>query len=207
LLTIVYIYTANKRYMMKWSIVATFLSSFIWIPILTAFTYNSPISRSKKAITLLNARGGRGNGLPKPDVEDPERFVPPQSFDVNSFYPSNKTLMRAGPIPFLTRLTNPDKYEQAVLKYMYQSKEYDFQEAQANMDAYFSSPTDWAEQKMMEQRGERPKFRYADAAVDESRAVLTFVWAGFVAYVVGKIVYTAITGGYDWDTLFLPKNV
>jgi len=188
---------------MKWPIVLTLLA-LIWNPILIviAFTHShhaAVVMRTKK-LTALNMfkRKSVGN-LPRPDPQDPERYIPPQSFDPlpsEEFYPPTLSLIRAGPIPFITRLTNSDKYEQAVYKYMYQSSEQDLEEAQANMDAYFRSPTDWAEQKMMEQRGDRPVFRYSEADVDGERTVLTFVWAGFLFYVVGKIVYTAITGGY-----------
>ena len=151
------------------SIIAILLSSLIWNPfsIVIAFTHHlSAIRVQTGKQTTLNAfKRKSGGNLPQLDPTDPRRYIPPQSFDDSSFYPSSKTLMRSGPLPFITRLTNPDKYEQAVYNYMYQSSEKDLEEAQANMDAYFSSPTDWAEQKMMEQRGERQNFRYSDADI------------------------------------------
>mmetsp|Transcript_37286 Transcript_37286/g.44498 ORF Transcript_37286/g.44498 Transcript_37286/m.44498 type:complete len:185 (-) Transcript_37286:63-617(-) len=173
--------------------------ALIWNPISigTAFTHHHAVAgmRTRKSTVALNIfkRKPVGN-LPKPDPQDPERYI--ASSATEEFYPPSLSLFRSGPLPFITRLTNSDKYEQAVYKYMYQSSEQDLEEAQANMDAYFSSPSDWAEQKMMEQRGERPIFKYSEAAVDGERTVLTGVWASFIFYVAGKIVYTAITGGY-----------
>jgi hypothetical protein len=49
------------------------------------------------------------------------------------------SLYRAGPKPFLQRIFNADTYDQAVLKYMAQSK-CDRKEAQGNMDAFLENP-------------------------------------------------------------------
>jgi hypothetical protein len=47
-------------------------------------------------------------------------------------YPLYETLLRNGPVPFLTRLTNNDDYEQAVLKFQAAEK-CSVNEAQGNM--------------------------------------------------------------------------
>ena len=50
-------------------------------------------------------------------------------------YPPTKTLLLHGPKPYLTRIFQPDDYEQAVLKFMASDKVNRI-EAQGNMDAY-----------------------------------------------------------------------
>ena len=66
----------------------------------------------------------------------------PEEMDGSSYGPIG-SLYRAGPKPFLQRITNPDIYDQAVLKYMAQDK-CERKEAQGNMDAYLDNPQDWA---------------------------------------------------------------
>ena len=78
-----------------------------------------------------------------------------------------------------------------MLKYQYESGEQDLEEAQANMDAFFSSPDIWAEQKLREQRGEREVFKYAKP-LDKERVVLTVIWGSMVVFAVGKIIWKGI---------------
>jgi hypothetical protein len=62
--------------------------------------------------------------------------------DAEEGYDVIGTLLRNGPVPTFTRLTNPDDYQQAV--YKFQAKEKcDINTAQGNMDAYFENPNDW----------------------------------------------------------------
>lgn len=55
-----------------------------------------------------------------------------------SGYPPVGSLIRQGPVPFVQRLLNPDKYEQGVLKMM-ANESMDRNEAQGNMDAYLQN--------------------------------------------------------------------
>ena len=54
-------------------------------------------------------------------------------------YPIYETLLRNGPVPFFTRVSSADDYEQAVLKFQAAEK-CSINEAQGNMDAYFENP-------------------------------------------------------------------
>lgn len=128
--------------------------------------------------------------LPKPDPDNPERFVA-TNVSSKDFYPPYISLFRNGPVPFLTRLVFPDKYQQAVFKYQFEAGEQDLEEAQANMDAFFSSPDIWAEQKLREQRGEREVFRYAKP-LNKERVFLSVIWGSIVIFSVGKIVWKGI---------------
>lgn len=136
--------------------------------------------------------GSQASKLPKPDPSNPERFLPPASgVSSKDFYPPYVSLLRNGPLPLITRITNPDKYEQAIFKYQWDTKELDLEEAQANMDAYFSSPDVWAEQKLREQRGEREVYKYAKP-LDPERVVLSVVWGSMVTFAIGKIVWKGV---------------
>ncbi len=153
--------------------------------------YSKPIT-TLNMFTTKRRNGGQASNLPKPDPSDPDKFLPPASgASSKDFYPAYVSLLRNGPLPLITRLTNPDKYEQAVYKYQYDTKEVDLEEAQANMDAFFSSPDVWAEQKLREQRGEREVYKYAKP-LDPERVALSTVWGGFVFFLIGKIIWKGV---------------
>ena len=100
-------------------------------------------------------------------TDDPEEMA-------GSSYGPIGSLYRAGPKPFLQRITDPDIYDQAVLKYMAQDK-CDRKEAQGNMDAYLDNPQDWAYQKTSERNGAYKK-DYANANMQPKQIALTTVW-------------------------------
>eukprot|EP00956_Cyclotella_meneghiniana_P005686 scaffold7302_cov72-Cyclotella_meneghiniana.AAC.21 len=108
------------------------------------------------------------------------------------------SLYRAGPKPFLQRITNPDIYDQAVLKYMAQDK-CDRKEAQGNMDAYLDNPQDWAYQKTCEKNGAYKK-DYANANMEPKQVALTTIWGVGVVYFIGNLVYNSFTGGMMSDS-------
>lgn len=159
--------------------------------------YSSTTTTTKRntalnIFTRKTKNGSQASNLPKPDPSNPERFLP-RSSGVTSkdFYPEYVSLLRNGPLPLITRLTNPDKYEQAIYKYQYDTKEIDLEEAQANMDAFFSSPDVWAEQKLREQMGERAVNKYSKP-LDPERVVLSVVWGSLVLLAVGKIIWKGV---------------
>ena len=59
------------------------------------------------------------------------------------------------------------------------------------MDAFFSAPDVWAEQKLKEQRGEREVYMYNKPLIPE-RVLLSVVWGSIVLFGVGKIVWKGI---------------
>ena len=65
-------------------------------------------------------------------TDDPANEGPEAGYDIVG------SLLRSGPKAPIVRLTNPDKYEQAVLKYMAQDG-VGRMEAQANMDQFFEN--------------------------------------------------------------------
>ncbi len=151
----------------------------------------------KRHPTTLNNFFNRGSGgagpasnLPKPDPSNAERFISSTSTSAD-FYPIYITLLRNGPVPTFKRLTSSDEYEQIVYKYQYEQKEADLEEAQANMDAFISSPQTYVENKLRESKGEREVTRYA-TPLSQERVVLSLTWAGIVFFIVGKIIWKGV---------------
>jgi hypothetical protein len=116
-------------------------------------------------------------------------------------YPLYETLLRNGPVPFFTRLTNPDDYEQAVLKFQAAEK-CSVNEAQGNMDAYFENPNDWAFQRVQEERGGY-KRSYGDP-LDPKQVGLTVIWGGGITYYLSTLVYSLGSG--KWCALHPDAN-
>ncbi|KAI2513136.1 hypothetical protein MHU86_1174 [Fragilaria crotonensis] len=111
----------------------------------------------------------------KPEIEGPEA-----GYDIWG------TVIRGGPTPFFTRLTNPDTYEQAVLKFMATDK-VDRITAQANMDNYLSNPNDWTYYRI---QGLDPDY----VTVDTKELTLRIVWSGVVVALGGRAIYSLVTG-------------
>ena len=101
------------------------------------------------------------------------------------------SLLRHGPNPFIVRVTNPEEYEQAVLKYM-ASENCSRLEAQGNMDAYFNNAADWAYAKQEEKRTGR-KRDYSTLNVKD--AALVTIWALFITPLLGRVIFNLATTG------------
>jgi len=120
-----------------------------------------------------------GRFEPTTDAEGPE-----------AGYGVGKTFLLQGPKPALTRLFQPDDYEQAVLKFMAQEK-CDRDTAQGNMDAYLRNPQDWMFNRM-EQEKLGVVYNYTDISVKQIALVL--LWSGIVSLFAGRAVYSLVTG-------------
>lgn len=91
--------------------------------------------------------------------------------DISNF----DALVRFGPAPFITRVTQPDRYWEAVEKY---EKEEGCSRVEAvrNMDAYFTDPTGWVVKK------QRAKFRgeslpdYSGQSGVQKRPIFSAFW-------------------------------
>jgi hypothetical protein len=104
------------------------------------------------------------------------------------------TLIRAGPLPFISRLTKPEEYDQAVLKYM-AAEGCSRKEAQGNMDAYLENPNDWTYQKLEEKKGGFKK-DYANANTDPKQLILSGTWALGFSYWFFTFVQDCIAGKF-----------
>lgn len=98
----------------------------------------------------IAAGAKKGVGSTKPTFNKAtEKWEKAAGDDGKYPYDAVGALLRHGPVPFVTRLTNPGEYEQAVLKYM-ATAGVDRSEATGNMDAKLNNAVDWAYQKMEE---------------------------------------------------------
>lgn len=149
----------------------------------------------------------RGNApsksLPKPDNKNPSRFVPPDGMSSTAlkkeYYPQIETILRAGPVPALIRTFQSDKYEQAILRYMYESGTVDWTDAQANMDAYFAAPDLWTEQKVLEKLGKRELYNYGTSGKPTNeRIILSSGWALIVVLTFGRVFWQLANGNRNF---------
>ena len=104
-------------------------------------------------------------------------------------YDAVGALLRHGPVPFITRTTNADEYEQGVLKYMAAAK-VSRSEAVGNMDAKLNNAMDWMYQKQAEKNG-APVVDYT--VLDRKQAILTTVWAFGITPLAVNVVYETVT--------------
>lgn len=140
----------------------------------------SAVSASSAAEILLRAK--------KPTFNQTTQKWERASDDDGKYpYDALGALLRHGPAPFLTRLTNPSEYEQGVLKYM-ASTGVSRAEATGNMDAKLNNAADWAFQKLAEKKG-APKVDYT--RLDKKEAALVIIWAlGITPLVISVIGQT-----------------
>ncbi|KAK1745431.1 hypothetical protein QTG54_003355 [Skeletonema marinoi] len=128
--------------------------------------------------------------LPMPTFDDAtQRYVKSSDDDGVMPYDAIGSALRHGPVPFITRLTNADEYEQGVLKYMGTAK-VSRAEAVGNMDAKLNNPLDWSYQKMEEKNG-KPKIDYT--VLDPKQAALTSVWALAITPLVINVVSSTVS--------------
>mmetsp|Transcript_66646 Transcript_66646/g.74664 ORF Transcript_66646/g.74664 Transcript_66646/m.74664 type:complete len:213 (+) Transcript_66646:159-797(+) len=106
------------------------------------------------------------------------------------------SLLRQGPAPFWTRLTNADEYEQGILKYMYNAK-VNRNEATGNIDAKINNVLDWQYQKREEMKG-APKVDYTE--LSEKDAILVPVWA----FCITPLVISILQKTFHLGTPLLP---
>lgn len=139
-----------------------------------------------------STRSNKKANLPTFD-DKTQKFVPPPNVSSGQFYSPISSMIKAGPVPAITRLFSPQEYEQAVWKYMVESKEPDIKQAQGNMDAFFASRELWVEQKMLEQMGKREVFDYGkEPGID--RVVLASVWGVMSTSILARATWQLIHG-------------
>lgn len=176
-------YSLNSLEVQRFSIQFLSMRSFI-IPLQLALLL--------VCVSAFSQRKGSSQKLPKYDAAT-DNYFPPAGVSPSQFYSPVFTLIRAGPVPFLTRLTSPQKYEQSIWKYQYEAKEPSLLTAQGNMDAFFAAPDVWAEQKLLEQQGRREVFDYGKEA-PAGRVALSIAWGSFVSGLLGRVLWQLLHG-------------
>lgn len=181
------------------SLLLLLLAPFI-ISTISAFSPPSTHTRTTTSTTPTQL-----HALPTPERMFEYKSKPPTFNKQTSLWePSIETedspygpwgsFLRGGPSPFLVRVLSPNEYDQAVFKYMAQTK-CSRAEAQGNMDAFFNNAADWAYQKSEEARG-RPKVDYTE--LKPKQAILVITWALFVTPFLGRCAYLIATTDAGW---------
>mmetsp|Transcript_5765 Transcript_5765/g.8565 ORF Transcript_5765/g.8565 Transcript_5765/m.8565 type:complete len:194 (-) Transcript_5765:1815-2396(-) len=154
---------------------------------------NTVIRNGQLSTTSLNIFGSKNKALavPKPTFDKSTGLWEPAAGEQDTLDPVLNSLLRQGPGPVIVRLTKPQDYEQAVLKYQ-ASEGCSLPEAQGNMDAFFNNAGDWTYQKNAEKNG-APKVDYTKLKIKD--AVLVLTWAFTITPFLGRIVYIGYTTG------------
>eukprot|EP00640_Fibrocapsa_japonica_P006967 CAMPEP_0113933872 /NCGR_PEP_ID=MMETSP1339-20121228/1195_1 /TAXON_ID=94617 /ORGANISM="Fibrocapsa japonica" /LENGTH=157 /DNA_ID=CAMNT_0000935381 /DNA_START=139 /DNA_END=612 /DNA_ORIENTATION=+ /assembly_acc=CAM_ASM_000762 len=116
----------------------------------------------------------------------------PSPEEIEQGYGPVGSLIRQGPVPFFIRLTDPNKYNAAVDKYMMQEGCTRI-EAMANMDAYFQDPNGWTLQKFETQKGGFAP-DYVSANMDPKQIALTAVWSAGLFAGLCRIIAVNVFG-------------
>jgi hypothetical protein len=133
---------------------------------------------------------------------DGEKWVTERAEETSAYnYPLINSLLLHGPKPFLTRLLQPNDYEQAILKFMASDK-VDRINAQGNMDKYLQNPQDWAYNRMEEQR---KGVRYDYVTLNPKQIVLVVCWSAVVMSVIARIVYSTVNHEGFVRTIYFPR--
>lgn len=130
---------------------------------------------------------------------DGEKWVPTSPDEEPlAGYGTTKTLLLHGPKPFFNRIFQSDDYDQAVLKFMAGDK-CSRDVAQGNMDKYLANPNDWAYNRFEE---EKKGIKYDYVTLRTKDIALTVTWGSFITFLIGRLVYSIVTGIYFWGFLY-----
>jgi len=156
-----------------------------------------------KSVSILPSSSSRTNNIKHPThlhaIFDDD--------DISNF----DALCRFGLATFISRITQPDKYWEAVENY--QRKEGCSKvEAVRNMDAYFTDPSGWVTRRQRSERTGEPLPDYMGKSSVQKRPVFSALWATFVFWFFLVFLPTRITevGGIKPSALnggFCPPNV
>jgi hypothetical protein len=161
--------------MMHLQSLTTALSLLAFICVLSTTVAFAPVGRTifreTTGATLVTLSAKK---LARPTFnKETEKWEPTRDDDGQYPYDAVGSLLRHGPAPFITRVTNAEEYEQGVLKYMVTAG-VSRAEATGNMDAKLNNAMDWAYQKNAERQGAR-KVDYT--MLKKKEAALVLVWA------------------------------
>jgi hypothetical protein len=107
----------------------------------TTVTRGTSTNNSNKQ-KMPSATSPKREDLPTLDVPRgslPVLEPPYPGISAQQFYPPTYTLLRAGPVSFLRRITSGKSYEQYVWKYMKDYRDDSLMSAQGNADAFLAS--------------------------------------------------------------------
>jgi hypothetical protein len=140
--------------------------------LLSLFALSSAFAPARMTKRASGALSAAKPAKPKYNAKA-QTWTPAPGDDGKYPYDAFGALLRHGPAPFISRVTNPVEYEQGILKYMANGG-VSRAEATGNMDAMINNRPDWMLQKMAEKKGA--------AVVDYTElkkkdAALVLIWA------------------------------
>ena len=176
----------------------SFLAFMLAVASLVATSHafmNHPGSSISSRVTKLSMATSPKTGSikRKPPTFDKttQRWIPASTEDsAAGAYDALGSLLRQGPKAYFTRITNPDQYDQACLKFMAQEG-CSYQMAQGNLDRMNENMQDWIMERMEAEKKGR-KIDYV--TLDQQQVALTVVWGTAITALLARGVYVAITG-------------
>mmetsp|Transcript_68907 Transcript_68907/g.138540 ORF Transcript_68907/g.138540 Transcript_68907/m.138540 type:complete len:161 (+) Transcript_68907:26-508(+) len=106
-------------------------------------------------------------------------------------YPPFGSLVRQGPVPFFTRLSDPAKYEKSVLNFMNEEKGCSRLDAQGNIDAFNANPNDWMVDRIRAKKT-GIKSPYGTQNTDPKSIALTGVWVVLLSTLIARFISVQI---------------
>ena len=157
---------------------STSLSTLLLCAVLPALVASfSPSNATDRLSSPLNM-------VPRYDAST-QRWTPEtEEESAAAGYPAIRSLLRHGPGAFITRVTNPDLYDQAVMKFMANDKVGRW-EAQGNMDRCNENAQDWMYERM-EADSKGKKLDYV--TLNPKQVILSCVWAGIVFWFANDLL-------------------
>ncbi len=114
--------------------------------------------------------------VPRYDPKQQKWFPSSDEESASANYPLVRSLLRHGPKAFFVRVTQPDMYDQAILKFMASDKVGRW-EAQGNMDRFNENAQDWIFERL---EAKRKGYELDYVTLDRKQVILSSVWAGVV---------------------------
>ena len=122
--------------------------------------------------------------VPRFDPSEQKWFASSEDESASANYGPVRSLLRHGPKAFFVRVTQPDQYDQAVLKFMASDKVGRW-EAQGNMDRFNENAQDWIFERLEAKRKGKASPDYV--TLNPKQVVLSSVWAGIVFWFANDV--------------------
>lgn len=134
-------------------------------------------SKTRNTASVLNM-------APKFDSQA-QKWVPSSEEESSAAdYPAWRSLLRHGPKAFLTRVAQPEQYDQAVLKFMAMDG-VERWEAMGNMDRCNENSQDWTFERL---EATKKGFRLDYVTLEPKQIGLSLIWTGIVFWFASDLV-------------------
>lgn len=139
------------------------------------FTCKTSLSLKSETISL--------EMVPRFDPVEQKWSAESEEESASAGYSPIRSLLRHGPKAFIVRVTKPEMYDQAVLKFM-ATDEVDRWEAEGNMDRFNENAQDWIFERM---EAKRRGYNLDYVTLNPKQVILSSIWAGIVFWFVNDL--------------------